>query len=157
VKLAERARWTYAGLVRVCERHGRSLDELDDAGADELAHDQPALSACYGASVSDHQLLGDTPGQRTRKLVHPVCEVTAPGESLAEVGGVNVHAGPAIDGRDRRRLERLCRYVARPPVAQERLELTADRQRLVYRFKHAWRDGTRWCWTLSTSSRGWSL
>ncbi|KIG11529.1 Transposon-like protein [Enhygromyxa salina] len=74
--------------------------------------------------------------------MHPVCEVPAPGESLAEVGGVNVHAGPAIDGRDRRRLERLCRYVARPPVAQERLELTPERQRLVYRFKHAWRDGT---------------
>ena len=87
-------------------------------------------------------MLGAAPGQRTRKLVHPVSEVPAPGESLAKVGGVNVHAGPAIDGRDRRRLERLCRYVARPPVAQERLELTADHQRLVYRFKHAWRDGT---------------
>jgi hypothetical protein len=43
----------------VCERHGRSLDELDDANdADELALDQPALAACYGASVSDRQLLG---------------------------------------------------------------------------------------------------
>jgi hypothetical protein len=143
--VARVARWTYEGLARVCERHGRSLDQLDDADADadadELTHDQPALAACYGASVSDRQLLGDTPGQPTRKLVHPVCEVPAPGESLAEVGGVNVHAGPAIDGRDRRRLERLCRYVARPPVAQERLGLTADRQCLVYRFKHAWRDG----------------
>ncbi len=114
-QVAEVARWTYEGLARVCERHGRSFDELDtDADTDELAHDQPALAACYGASVSDRQLLGAAPGQRTRKLVRPVCEVPAPGESIAEVGGVNVHAGPAIDGRDRRRLERLCRYVARP-------------------------------------------
>lgn len=135
------ARWTHEQLVRVCERHGRSLDELDDA-TDELAQDQPALAACYGASVHDHQLLGTAPGQRTRKLVHPVCEAPAPGEALADVGGVNVHAGPAIDGRDRRRLERLCRYVARPPVSQERLELAPDRQRLLYRFKRAWRDGT---------------
>ena len=51
----------------LCERHGRPLDELE--------HDQPALAACYGASASDRQSLGAAPGQRTRKLVHPVCEV----------------------------------------------------------------------------------
>jgi hypothetical protein len=125
----------------VCERHGRDLTELDD-GPDELGQDQPALASCYGASVSDRQLLGDEPGQRTRKLVHPVREVGSPDEALADVGGVNVHAGAAIDGRDRQRLERLCRYIARPPLAQERLELAPGGHRLIYRFKRAWRDGT---------------
>ena len=33
----------------------------------------------------------------------------ARGGSAGEVRGVNVHAGTAIDGRDRKRLERLCR------------------------------------------------
>jgi hypothetical protein len=42
---------------------------------------------------------------------------------------VNVHVGAAVPSRDRQRLERLCRYVARPPIAQERLELTADGQK----------------------------
>ncbi|KIG16979.1 hypothetical protein DB30_03963 [Enhygromyxa salina] len=140
-QVAEVARWTHQRLVGVCERHGRSLNDLDDT-TDELALDHPALAACYGASVSDRQLLGASPGQRTRKLVHPVCEVPAPGEALADIGGVNVHAGQAVNGRDRRRLERLCRYVARPPVAQDRLEFAPDRQRLLYRFKRAWKDGT---------------
>ncbi|KIG14401.1 hypothetical protein DB30_06876 [Enhygromyxa salina] len=63
-QVADVARWTYEGLARMCKRHGRSLDELDDADTDELAHDQPALAACYAASVSDRQLLGDAPGQR---------------------------------------------------------------------------------------------
>jgi hypothetical protein len=139
--VADVARSTYARLVRVCERHGRDLTELDDV-PDELGQDQPALASCYGASVSDRQLLGDEPGQRTRKLVHPVREVGSPDEALADVGGVNVHASPAIDGRDRRRLERLCRYIARPPLAQERLELAPDGRRLIYRFKRPWRDGT---------------
>jgi hypothetical protein len=53
-------RWTHEQLVRVCERHSRSLDEFDDAD-DELAHDQPALAACYGVSVHDQQLLGAAP------------------------------------------------------------------------------------------------
>jgi hypothetical protein len=135
------ARSTHARLVRVCARHGRDLSDLDDA-PDELGQDQPALAACYGASAGDRQLLGAEPGQRTRKLVHPVRELASPDEALADVGGVNVHAGPAIDGRDRRRLERLCRYIARPPLAQERLELAPDNHRLIVRFKRAWRDGT---------------
>jgi len=37
--------------------------------------------------------------------------VPSPTEALAEVGGVNVHAKVVIDGRDRKRLEGLCRYV----------------------------------------------
>jgi len=66
---------------------------------------------------------------------------TTPSEALAEVGGVNVHAKVVIDGRDRPRLERLCRYIARPPLAQDRLELHHD-GRLRYTFKRAWKDGT---------------
>jgi len=41
---------------------------------------------------------------------------------VAQVGGINVHADTVIDGRDRKRLERLVRYMARPPIAQDRLE-----------------------------------
>jgi hypothetical protein len=46
-----------------------------------------------------------------------------------------------VPARDRSRLERLCRYVGRPPLASERLSQVAD-GRLVYRLKHRWRDGT---------------
>jgi hypothetical protein len=32
--------------------------------------------------------------------------------------GFNVHAKVALDGRDRERVERLCRYLGRPPIAR---------------------------------------
>jgi hypothetical protein len=54
---------------------------------------------------------------------------------------VNVHAGTAIDGRDRKRLQRLCRYIARPAISQERLTLLPD-GRLHYAMKKTFRDGT---------------
>jgi hypothetical protein len=38
-------------------------------------------------------------------------------------------------------LERLCRYVLRPPLAQDRLRLRAD-HRVVIELKAAWHDGT---------------
>ncbi len=44
-------------------------------------------------------------------------------------------------GRDRKRLERLCRYIARPPLSLERLESHPD-GRVRIRFKSAWKDGT---------------
>lgn len=56
-------------------------------------------------------------------------------------GGMSLHADVAVPARDRRRLERLCRYVARPPLALDRLEELPDR-RLAYRLKTPWRDGT---------------
>jgi Putative transposase len=37
-----------------------------------------------------------------------------------------VHARQCVDGRDPRQLERLCRYITRPPVAQDRLERLAE-------------------------------
>jgi hypothetical protein len=42
---------------------------------------------------------------------------------------------------DRRRLEKLSRYIARPPVSTERLSKLPD-GRLLYRLKRKWRDGT---------------
>ncbi|MBM3274372.1 MAG: transposase [Candidatus Sericytochromatia bacterium] len=50
--------------------------------------------------------------------------------------------GTAIDGRDRRRLERMCRYMARPPLCAERLERQDD-GKVRYSFSAPWKDGTR--------------
>jgi hypothetical protein len=54
-------------------------------------------------------------------------------------GFVRVHCDAC--GHDRARLERLCRYVARPPVATKRLARLPD-GRLLYRLQRPWRDGT---------------
>jgi hypothetical protein len=35
--------------------------------------------------------------------------------------GIHVHAALALNGRDRARVERVCRYLGRPPIANERL------------------------------------
>jgi hypothetical protein len=54
---------------------------------------------------------------------------------------MSLHADVAVPANDRNRLERLCRYAARPPLALDRLEAMAD-GRLAYRLKTGWRDGT---------------
>jgi hypothetical protein len=134
------AAWTHAGIERVLRAHGRTLDGIGDEPA-EFTHEQPVLASCYAASAADVQLVGDAAGQRTLKLVQAVRAVRPEARALAEFAGVNIHAEVAIDGRDRKRLEHVLRYMARPPLALDRLELRED-GRVTYRFKKAWRDGT---------------
>jgi hypothetical protein len=55
--------------------------------------------------------------------------------------GFDLHAGVVVPVRDRARLERLCRYALRPPIAHDRLHLTSDGQ-VVLDLRHRWADGT---------------
>ncbi len=64
-----------------------------------------------------------------------------PGKHCARVQGVSRHAGVVVDAHDRKRLERLCRYILRGPVATERLSELPD-GRIAYQLRHPWRDGT---------------
>jgi hypothetical protein len=61
---------------------------------------------------------------------------------LARLAGFSLHAATVCEAWQRGRLERLCRYITRPPVATKRLNVDA-RGRVVYRYKHPFRDGTR--------------
>jgi hypothetical protein len=133
------ARRTAERVAVVLRKHGRTLgDELD-----ELLHplaDEPALADIYGAAVRGVELLGERPGKPALRIVDP--EAARAGEPAADVAGFNVHAKVVVDGRDRARLERVCRYLGRPPIAKERLDLLPD-GRIRYTMKKPWRDGTR--------------
>ena len=129
------AKRMHARLERLCAKHGVSGD------ADEQAS---ALAVCMDAAAQDVSLFGERAGERTKKLVQAVraAEGRLASPFVAEVGGVNIHAGVAVHGRDRQALERLCRYVTRPPIALERLTRRDDGC-VEYAFRKPWRDGTR--------------
>ena len=58
-----------------------------------------------------------------------------------ERGGFSLNAAVACRANERRKLERLCRYVARPAIALQRLSRDGDGL-VVYELKHPFRDGT---------------
>ncbi len=47
-------------------------------------------------------------------------------DSVGKVAGFSLHAGVAARADERQKLERLCRYIARPAVSEKRLSLTAN-------------------------------
>jgi hypothetical protein len=60
---------------------------------------------------------------------------------VAQYAGFSLHAGIGVEAEQREKIERLTRYVSRPPVAIERLDLTAQGQ-VRYRLKTPYRVGT---------------
>jgi len=110
-----------------------------------LVSEEPGLAACYGAAAQGVGLVGDRAGRPTLRLVvnhEPKPRAVDEDAPAAEVRGVNVHAKQTVDGRDRRAVERLARYMTRPPLSKERLERRAD-GRFELELKSVWRDGTR--------------
>ena len=128
-------------LMRLVEGRRQSAG-LDD----EAAQDDPLLATLMAASIQSRIATGPEAGQRWRRLgdrVEPADEggTQKPPPRCVREGGMSLHADVAVPARDRKRLERLCRYVARPPIAIDRLEALPD-GRLAYRLKTRWRDGT---------------
>ena len=72
----------------------------------------------------------------------PNCESGNPfSSSVGEVAGFSLHAGVAARAHDRDKLERLCRYIARPAVSTKRLSITRN-GRVRYELKTPWSNGT---------------
>jgi len=95
----------------------RGLEPTEATGpADRLM--SPVLAGIVGASV---------PGRvaRVRRLgdARDALAVTSRGPRQAHLDGFDLHANVWVSAHDRAALERLCRYVLRPPFVQERLQL----------------------------------
>jgi len=59
---------------------------------------------------------------------------------LGDAAGFSLHAGVAAKTHVRDKLERLCRYIARPALSSKRLSLTRNGQ-ARYELKTPWRNG----------------
>ena len=122
----------------------RRLEPADDtARADPLAETSPVLSGLVGASVQGRVALGPRAGPRVRRLGDEPDpgHATSRGPRQAQLDGFDLHANVWVPSNDRARLEQLCRYLLRPPLAQDRVHLGAD-GRVLVKLKTVWRDGT---------------
>jgi hypothetical protein len=69
------------------------------------------------------------------------CFVSETRRGPGRLGGFDLHANTSVRAKNRPKLERLCRYLLRPPVAEDRMSFSPD-GRVLVRLKTPWRDGT---------------
>ena len=129
-------------IVRLLRRRGLWPAPGEEGGAGEHDDDSllPFLSA---ASIQGRVALGPDAGRRIERLGHAPSDAPSfePGALCAAIDGFSLHAQVQVEAGDRERLEHLCRYVARPPIATERLSLSSE-GKVVYELRRPWRDGT---------------
>jgi hypothetical protein len=138
-----------AEVLAVIEARVNRWPTDDARGEDEpdpMAEDAPVLAGLAAASVQGTVALGRRRGHRVRRFGVP-----APGEDEermpdpsvchARVNHYDLHAGLVVGAGRRDRLEQVCRYVLRPPVGGERLEMLDDGEVRLH-LRRPWRDGT---------------
>jgi hypothetical protein len=132
-----------ARLRRLLERRGLGEADAGASDGDVWAEDAPGLAGLAAASVQGQVALGRDRGTRVRRLGGEAGEEgeAVHGSCHARANGFDLHAGLVVPAGDRERLERVCRYALRPPVAGERLSVSSAGQVLV-QFRQPWRDGT---------------
>jgi len=153
-EVSEIAERTAKRLHKAFQKQGRAspwdeaADPADAALTDSLQDAQPGLFACYQAAAAGIAVSGERAGRPLLRLMLSPGAMTSksssseePEQPVATALGVNLYAKQVVDGRDRPQLERLCRYVMRPPLSQERLEWRPDGG-LLLTLKNVWKDGT---------------
>ena len=124
------------------EREGLLVRDIENTYLQLEASDESALNDLLGHSITYRIAVGPQAGRKAFTLqTVPPREEEKDNSTLAETAGFSLHAGVAAKAHQRRKLERLCRYIARPAVATDRLALT-PKGNVRYTLKTPYRDGT---------------
>jgi hypothetical protein len=129
-------------IRRVLDRHGLG-DEESEGASDGWSDEAPVLAGLAAASVQGVVALGVRRGARVSRLGAEPSDVEAspPLRAHARWNGLDLHAGVVVAAGQRARLEQVCRYALRPPVAADRLEMAAGGGVRLH-LRHRWADGT---------------
>ncbi len=133
-------------IERVLRARGLFAEPGEGPPPPEGAEDS-AMPMLWSASLLSRTAAGT--GDKVPRLVDPSL-ASAPREQLdlprgaltATSDGYSLHAATRIETDERESLERLLRYMARPPLAQGRLMLRED-GKVIWNLRKPWRDGTR--------------
>ena len=127
--------------VKLLEKRGLIVR---DEGADHKflnIKDTGAMDHIHSSSITYRIACGKYKGQKALTLRTTPNFLQKQKPFLAQYSGFSLHAGIFSPARDRKKRERLCRYISRPSLSEERLSLNIQGQ-VVYKLKTAYRNGT---------------
>jgi len=128
---------------RFLERQGLLERDAENSYLDAQVMDEGPMNQLLGSSITYRIAVGPQAGRKVFSL--QTLPVSDPQEALSDtvgkVAGFSLHAGVAAKADERKKLERLCRYISRPAISERRLSLTPNGN-IRYQLKTPYRDGT---------------
>ncbi len=128
-------------IAQYLEKTGLIQRDMDNAYLDLPIDDEDNLLQLQAASVNYRIAVGKETGKRVFTLQTLPAKDEDNYGHLAQIGGFSLHAGVFADSHESEKLERLCRYIARPAISELRLSLT-DSGKVRYELKTPYRNGT---------------
>ena len=126
---------------RFLERQGLLERDMENSYLASDAVDEDSMTPLLGHSITYRIAVGSQAGRKVFTLqTLPACDEPFDDE-VGKVAGFSLHAGVAARADERKKLERLCRYISRPAVSEKRLSLTKHGD-VRYQLKTPYRDGT---------------
>jgi len=128
-------------ITKLLEKKGIIKRDEEDHLQINLEEDD-ALARLQAGAATYRFTIGPNKGKKalTLKTV-PENDHNSQAGLVAANSGFSLHAGVAMAGNEREKIEKLCRYIARPAIALERLHLN-QRGQVVYVLKKPYSDGT---------------
>ena len=109
-------------LVRDPDQSYLTADAVD-------ADNETPMTHLLGSSITYRIAMGPQQGRKVFTLqTLPDCEDDQFTSRVGNLAGFSLHAGVATRAHERDKLERLCRYIARPAVSTKRLSMTRNGQ-----------------------------
>ncbi|MDZ4813176.1 MAG: transposase, partial [Pseudomonadota bacterium] len=105
---------------RVCRhwvRQGWLEGEDESAFLSDCAGCDDGLDALRMSSITYRIAIGAQAGRKVATLQTIPADADAPEGDAGNFGGFSLHAGVAAEAHESQKLERLCRYIARPAIS----------------------------------------
>mgnify|MGYP001813108265 CR=1 FL=1 len=126
---------------RFLERQGLLERDAENSYLSGDAVDDDPMSQLCGHSITYRIAVGPQAGRKVFTLQTLPASDEPFDDGVGKVAGFSLHAGVAARADERKKLERLCRYISRPAVSEKRLSLTSNGN-IRYQLKTPYRDGT---------------
>jgi len=126
-------------MVKHLEKRG--LIQKDEEDNDLLPNSESAFDHIQASSITYRIAIGKNKGQKALTLKTMPTGEAKQKPFLSKYSGFSLHAGVACKASERKKLERICRYISRPSLSEERLSQNAKGQ-VVYKLKNAYDNGT---------------
>lgn len=130
-------------VARFLERRGMLERDEDNSYLTLDGLEEDPLKDIHSHSVTYRVAIGPQKGRKVFALqtLSPQPEPACDNARVAKLNGFSLHAGVAAHANQRKKLERLCRYIARPAIAEKRLSMTST-GKVRYELKTPFRNGT---------------
>ena len=135
-------------LLSIAHKVVRHLEKKELLVRDEMGQGYLSMEATesidqvHGASITYRVGLGPHKGRKALTLqVMGAGEKNSENKFLAKYSGFSLHGGIVCQAHERKKLERVCRYISRPSLSEKRLSLNSKGQ-VIYKLKKAYDNGT---------------